>query len=58
VGNGRSPKYVLKLASGVWLGLESGHSNQRKTAPERVAMIGKILKNLQQISKNKLLKTF
>jgi len=25
----------LRLASGVWLGLETGHSSQRKTAPEQ-----------------------
>jgi RHS repeat-associated protein len=39
MGTAVLPEYVLKLASGVWLGQESGHSSQRKTAPERARLV-------------------
>ena len=38
-GNGRFPKYVLKLASEVWLGLESGHSDKWKTSLEHGGVV-------------------
>lgn len=33
----------LRLASGVWLGLETGHSSQRKTAPEQGFFVAELI---------------